>query len=113
MAVASTSRIAVVTNGVLAVITQLMVWSPQLAGLIAEPRFTVHGRMVRGPIRLAAPARGWAVMVIEWLLCGPAGADAQAGTALAAAMSSPPPAAAAAMVAAASALLRRDTDVLL
>src|SRR5689334_2232708 len=113
MAVASTSRIAVVTNGVFAVIVQLIVWSPQLAGLIPVPGWATHGRIVRGPARPPAWARGWAVIVILWTPCGAAGADAQAGTALAAAMSRPPPAAATAMIAAASALLRRDTDVLL
>src|SRR5262245_27416252 len=99
MAVASTSRIAVVTNGVFDVIVQLIVWSPQLAGLIPVPGSTTHGRIVRGPARPPALARGWAVIVILWTPCGAgAEADAQAGTALAAAMRSPPPAAATAMV---------------
>ena len=47
-------------------ITQLIVWSPQLAGLIAEPGFTAQGRMSWGPMPVAAPALGWAVMVIVW-----------------------------------------------
>jgi hypothetical protein len=92
------------------VITQLIVWSPQLAGLIAEPGFTAQGRMSWGPMPVAAPALGWAVMVIAWPPCGAGRADAEAGTVPAAAMSSPPPAAATAMVVAASALLKRDID---
>jgi len=59
------------TAGVFAVITQVIVWSPQLAGFIAVPGFFAHGRIVWGPIPLAA--RGWAVMVI---VCPRAGADA-------------------------------------
>src|ERR1044071_3194268 len=99
-----------VSSGVPEVITQLIVWSPQLAGLIAVPGFSVHGRIVRGPT--PPPARGWAVMVI---VCPPDGADgadgadAQAGTALTAAMSSAPPDAARAIDVAASACLKRDT----
>jgi hypothetical protein len=52
------------------VITQVIVWSPQLAGFIAVPGFFAHGRIVWGPIPLAL---GWAVIVI---VCPLAGADA-------------------------------------
>src|SRR5262249_50041258 len=96
-----------------AVITQVIVWSPQLAGLIPEPAFATHGRITWGPTPWPAWARAGAVMVVFGLPCGAPWAAAEAGTALAAAMSSPPPAAATAMVVAASALVKRDTDFLL
>jgi hypothetical protein len=61
------------TVGVFAVITQVIVWSPQLAGFIAVPGFFAHGRIVWGPIPLAL---GWAVMVIVCPPARAAGADA-------------------------------------
>jgi len=61
------------TAGVLAVIVQTIVWSPQLAGLIPVPGRFAHGRIAWGPI---PPALGWAVMVIVWFPCGAAGAEA-------------------------------------
>ena len=73
------------------------------------PGVTAHGTITCGPIP-PKWARGRAVRVTTWPPGAAGRADAEAGTALAAAMSSPPPAAATAMVAAASALLKRDID---
>src|SRR2546429_321906 len=62
-------------SGGFAVMRQLMVWSPQLAGLMPAPGLTVQGRMSWGPMRLAAWVLGWAVTVIVWPLCGAGRAD--------------------------------------
>jgi hypothetical protein len=59
--------------GVLAVIVQVIVWSPQLAGFIPVPGLFAHGRIAWGPIPRAL---GWAVMVIVCPLAGADGADA-------------------------------------